>query len=101
MLASGDTRDMRDPQALGNALLKTIGRKRHRSKQPDRMTAAKVYDKSAIAGDMDVPDYAPDESIATLAARAYRDELETRAMHGDKYAVSMLKGDGPIDDGGE
>jgi hypothetical protein len=35
--------------------------------------------------------YPQDESMGTVAAREYRQELETRAAAGDKYAISALQ----------
>lgn len=40
----------------------------------------------------DCPDYAHDESTATITRREYREELETRAEEGDRYAASLLRG---------
>ena len=40
-----------------------------------------------------IPDYPQDESMATVTAREYRQELQERAAEGDKYAASMLKGE--------
>lgn len=77
---------MRDPQALGDFLLDTMASPGKEAK----MSALEVYDKLAILPTITIPNYAAGESTVTETTRKYREELEERALHGDKYAISML-----------
>ncbi len=80
--ARKDTRDIRDPQKLGEWLLK---------RTPEWVSARSMYDTMRVARDH-ISNYPQDESMGTVAARQYREELEERAREGDKYAVSALAG---------
>ena len=78
-------RDLRDPQKLGEFLQKV-------SATTDD-TLSQIYDYQ-IGKDLrhHIPDYPQDESMATVTAREYREELRVAASEGDKYAESMLLG---------
>lgn len=71
-----DTRDLRDPQKLGEWLLN----------RPSHKKASVGYDKHIHAAD--IPDYSHNESLGAVAAREYRAELEARD---DIYAKSALE----------
>lgn len=72
-----DTRDLRDPQKLGERLLSIADH--------GDLSVRAVADRLPRNA---VPNYPQDESTATLTARAYRAELEART---DKYAKSALE----------
>lgn len=74
-----DTRDLRDPQKLGERLLSDHAEAPH-------WKLHEIYDQGKAKHE--IPDYAHGESIAQIAAREYREELETRT---DKYAKSALE----------
>lgn len=80
-----DTRDLRDPQKLGEFLL--------RNKRPNRPLSF-VADET-LTGEYPkvIPNYPQDESLATITAREYLQELTERAANGDRYAESMLRGE--------
>ena len=80
-----DTRDLRDPQKLGEWLLGRLNK---------RYTASQYYDGSKPL----FPNYPQDESMAVLTAREYRAELEERKKAGDKYAASAIAA---LDKGGK
>jgi len=95
-----DTRDLRDPQKLGEALLAVRANFYMNGFPPGGPTLSTSYDSYKNLND--VPNYPQDESMAVLTAREYRAELETRIAAGDKYAESVLnkinKGIGYDDD---
>lgn len=72
-------RDLRDPQKLGEWLLN----------RPTEDRASVGYDTHISYAF--IPDYPQDESMAKITAREYREELETAAAAGDKYAAARLK----------
>ena len=77
-----DKRDLRDPEALGEALL------RMRDSRADCQTLSQAQDVFERAG-MTVPDYdptPPDHSALRYA------ELRDRAAGGDKFAAALLNG---------
>ena len=77
-----DTRDMRDPEELGKALL---GARKSRT----RGSLSKLHDalKPEV---LDVPDYDP--SPVDHAKERER-ELRERAAQGDRFAEAMLRGE--------
>ena len=88
------SRDLRDPKIVGGVL--------------ETLRATKDYEgihyPFHVLADMlpgiPIADYPQDESMATVTAREYREELRLRAEQGDKYAESMLNGlpwDEPVD----
>lgn len=85
-------RDLRDPQKLGEAMLEA-------RKTIPHAELSWVYDHGKFKNE--VPDYDHGESLATVTAREYRDELERRAADGDRYAKSVLAGYPNDDPGGQ
>ena len=81
--------DRRDPEELGYALL-TL-----RDQVPSLSLSA-AYDW--LVNELDVPDY---DSGLTDHVALRQQELEARAAEGDKYAILMLRGDGPFEEGNE
>ena len=47
-----------------------------------------IYDYHVV--NFDIPDVSKDDSLGKECVRAYREELESRAAEGDKYAKSAL-----------
>jgi hypothetical protein len=86
-------RDLRDPQKLGEWLQaesKRVNSETHGWPAPGPwVPMSRIAD---YAEGMDVPNYPQDESMATVTARQYREELSAAAAAGDIYAASMLKG---------
>ena len=78
-----DTRDLRDPQKLGEALKQNAKVIRERF---SGMTLGEVYDATRPTA----PNYPQDESLATVTAREYRQELIDAAGEGDQYAYNLL-----------
>lgn len=70
-----DTRDLRDPQKLGESYL----------------ASRKAGLPKDIAVNLPVRNYPHGESMSTFTAREYRTELEARAEEGDRYALSALE----------
>lgn len=79
MKSSTDTRDLRDPQALGSWLL-------DQRMSPYR-TVREKYD--ALRGN-NIKKVSKDDSMGKQCVREYRAELEERSAAGDKYAASAL-----------
>lgn len=77
-----DIRDLRDPEVIGQRLLGA-------TKSAKKTKASRRADK--ILADQTLPLYNKSESTATIAAKAYMDELEARAADGDVFAQSSLK----------
>lgn len=78
-----DIRDMRDPQALGNAIMLM------RQNRSDCRTAAEAADMLAKLR-ITIPNYQPtfiDHSQTRLV------ELQVRAAEGDKFAAALLRGE--------
>jgi hypothetical protein len=92
-----DSRDLRDPQKLGQAIL---GHRKHwqgfaEAEGYDPKTnpsLSTIVDYAQEQGYLNVPNYPQDESCATVTAREYRAELQEAAEKGDKYAASRLAG---------
>ena len=80
MEQSKDTRDRRDPQALGMKLLEL------RQSLPNA-PLSKMYDRHEKY--LNVPDYDPQPPDH---AKVRQQELEFRAAAGDRYAASLLNG---------
>jgi hypothetical protein len=78
-----DTRDLRDPHWIGENI-KTLKEYGHAP------TYRAAYESEHFKA-RTMPNYPQDESMGTVAAREYRQELEDRAAAGDKYAVSALQ----------
>lgn len=93
MTNSTDTRDLRDPQKLGDVLLKEKQLGAYEAE-----TLSEAYDKQVAL--MHVPNYPKHDSVGSQTAREYRQELQERADAGDRYALSMLKGM-PYDEPGD
>ncbi len=89
-LDMASVRDLRDPTALGEALL-AAGRDNH------DLPLGQIYDRVPLGV---IADYAPDDSLAMDTHRRYHDELQERARNGDKYAKSLLLGQPNDDPGG-
>lgn len=86
-------RDLRDPQKLGEAF---FNERRACNLQGNfSIKAHEIADRLHL---YNIPDYPQGESLATVTAKEYHDELEARAQEGDIYAASLLKGE-RIDDG--
>lgn len=90
-------RDLRDPQKLGEWL------ESQRTADRDKSLSywADIVEIQCGKGIVSVPDYDHGESLATVTAREYRDELERRAADGDRYAKSVLAGYPNDDPGGQ
>ncbi len=73
-------RDLRDPQRLGEELLRLKVKNRNLS------TTYDAY-RSILRR---VPNYPQDESMAKVASRQYRKENEEKAAAGDRYAQHVL-----------
>ena len=87
-----DTRDLRDPQKLGEKLKEL--RYSHGGKvSPCHMMADELVKHK-------VPDYPKHDSVGSTTAAEYRRELQERADQGDRYAKSMLAGM-PYDEPGD
>lgn len=80
-----DTRDLRDPQKLGENLLYHASVVNAGFDSKKRLS--QIYDEQEVSAS----NYPQDESMAVLTAREYRSELEERAAAGDKYAASALE----------
>lgn len=92
-----DVRDKRDPSKLGEVILDV--RRDHDIVSEDYRVLSVVLDDIIPGIRLDVADYNPGESRATFTARAYRKELEERALDGDKFAISVLTTGQPGDSG--
>lgn len=88
-----DTRDLRDPQKLGENLLYHASIVNAVADAP-RKTLSQIFDEREVSA----PNYPQDESMAVLTAREYRAELEERKKAGDKYAASAIAA---LDKGGK
>jgi hypothetical protein len=77
-------RDLRDPQKLGEKLLELSN--------PGRTLSQTYRLYSDTLEHPMFPIYPQDESMATVTAKQYREELAAAAAAGDIYAASMLKG---------
>jgi hypothetical protein len=83
------TRDLRDPEKLGKALLGVRANFYMNGFPPGGPTLSKSYDSYK---NLDyVPDVSKDDSMGKQCVREYRAELESRAAEGDKYAASALE----------
>ena len=80
-----DTRDLRDPQKIGEMLLNV-----RNSPTGVRYPGVKFSQIADNLHNYPVPNYPQDELLSTITAREYRAELEERAAQGDKYAKSIL-----------
>jgi hypothetical protein len=78
-----DTRDLRDPQKLGEYLL-------HNKKTFPGASLSSIYDTLKISLEA-TENYPQDESLATVTTREYRAELQQAAEEGDKYAATRLR----------
>ena len=80
-------RDLRDPQAIGEEIIRLRGfhPKSTASERADYYFAERV----------EIPTYDRDETVGTIQAKRYRQELRERAANGDKYAISLLNGGKP------
>lgn len=74
-----DTRDLRDPQKLGEIILNQAERTK------DVLASADWAERE------EVPNYPQDESMCMITQREYRQELEDRLREGDIYAKSTLE----------
>jgi hypothetical protein len=83
----GVLRDLRDPQAVGEALLRDAKAVREHYEIPNE-PLTKVWD--IHTGNYKHPEVSKDESLGKECVRAYREELESRAAEGDRYAKSAL-----------
>jgi hypothetical protein len=81
---SQDARDLRDPQKLGEELL--------RLSLPPKRTMSMTYHlyKDSLEHPM-FPIYPQDELLSTVTQREYREELQQAAKEGDKYASERLR----------
>ncbi len=75
------TRDLRDPQKLGEMMLKA------RESIP-HAELSWVYDHGKFKAE--VPNYPQDELLSTVTQREYLSELQEAAKEGDKYAAERL-----------
>lgn len=78
----GDTRDLRDPQILGERLMNNA--------RADAPLASQRYDKLMELGVLKIPDY-KDNNKPDYAFE-YRVKLAIKAAGGDKQALDVLKG---------
>jgi hypothetical protein len=88
-----DVRDLRDPRAGGEALLRLRQTAKFKDK-PLHVAADAIergIDLPAYA--TDIPLYPGDESSVAATVATRQQELRDRAARGDKYAISMLKGE--------
>lgn len=79
-----DTRDLRDPQKLGEMM--AVGEFRIAGQ-----TLSEYYDRHKSIFKYECPNYPQDESLATVTAREYRQELLEAAESGDRYAINLLQ----------
>lgn len=84
-----DTRDLRDPQKLGERLDELQLHLEVTEERSHPLT--EVYDSGVLNRWIDVPNYPQDESMCMLTQREYRAELEARKAAGDKYAASAIE----------
>lgn len=77
-----DTRDLRDPQKLGERLIEI--RKEQEKSAP--------FHWIVDAWNPTVPDYDHGESLSAFTKRMYRAELKRAAERGDRHAADTLKG---------
>ena len=82
-----DNRDLRDPRLLGKEILM------HRAEYPWAKFSALVHELERDGDLIMVGNYPQDESLGKRAAREYQKEHQERAEAGDKYAISLLKGE--------
>ena len=76
----GDTRDLRDPQKLGELLFK--------QRETCSSSFSAIADWAAIEV---IPDVTHDDSMGKQCVRDYRAELEARKEEGDVYAEAALR----------
>lgn len=76
-----DTRDLRDPQKLGEAMLAHM-------EYHKKSTMTYEWPGSALPI---VPDVSHDDSMGKASVRAYRVELQARVEEGDRYAEAALR----------
>jgi len=77
-----DTRDLRDPQKLGEKLMNNA--------RADSPLASQRYDKLMELGLLQIPNYVGKRETDT--AFQYRVKLAIKAARGDKQALEVLKG---------
>lgn len=75
-----DKRDLRDPQKLGEQLLRC-------RPEYSRLTLSEAYDQYNFKSNV-IPNYPKHDSMGTQTAAAFRRELEERD---DKYAKAALR----------
>jgi hypothetical protein len=75
-------RDLRDPQKLGEFLLRN-----KRPNKPLHFTA----DELTGHADEKIPEVSKDDSLCKVTQAEYRAELEAAAAAGDRYAKSRLE----------
>lgn len=90
-------RDLRDPQKLGEALLsqRDFWEGYAEAEGYDLGIVpplSVIFDYAEEHGYLNVPDYDNNESLATVTAKEYKQELKERAVSGDRYAKSLLEG---------
>lgn len=86
-------RDLRDPQVLGEVIIRRI---EVSETLGDRMTgsqAAKLVNdnRGHEIGDFVVPDYAHDASLVSVTMRQYQEEITAQAAEGDESARRLCR----------
>lgn len=81
-----DKRDLRDPQKLGEAFFNE--RRAYNQEGSFSIKAHEVADRLHL---YNIQNYPQDELLSTVTAREYRQELQTAAESGDKYARNLLQ----------